>query len=72
MGISDADGYVGSGDETATVVIKAGADAIDGIEAAETAPAEIYDVAGRKLDQTRRGINIVRTKNGKAVKVIRK
>jgi hypothetical protein len=72
MGISDADGYVGSGDETATVVIKAGADAINGIEAAETAPAEIYDVAGRKLDQTRRGINIVRTKNGKAVKVMRK
>ena len=72
MGIADADGYVGSGDETATVVIKAGADAMDGIEAAETAPAEIYDVAGRKLDQTRRGINIVRTKNGKAVKVIRK
>ena len=72
MGIADADGYVGSGDETATVVIKAGADAIDGIKAAETAPAEIYDVAGRKLDQTRRGINIVRTKNGKAVKVMRK
>ncbi len=72
MGIADADGYVGSGDETATVVIKAGADAIDGIEAAETAPAEIYDVAGRKLDQTRRGINIVRSKNGKAVKVMRK
>ena len=72
MGIADADGYVGSGDETATVVIKAGADAIDGIEAAETAPAEIYDVAGRKLDQTRRGINIVRTKDGKAVKVLKK
>ena len=72
-GIADGEGnIVGSGEASETVVIKAGVDAINGIEATETSPAEIYDVAGRKLDQTRRGINIVRSKDGKAVKVIKK
>jgi len=73
FGIADGEGtIVGSGAATETVIIKEGTDVIEGIDAAETAPAEIYDVTGRKLDQTRRGINIVRSKDGKAVKVIKK
>ena len=63
---------VGSSSDEATVVIKAGTDAIEGIDAAEAAPADVYDVAGRRLDQTRRGINIVRTKDGKTVKMLKK
>ena len=57
--------------ETGTVVIKAGTDAIESIDNA-AAPTEVYDVAGRKLDQTRRGINIVRKADGKTVKVLKK
>ncbi len=71
-GICDGGGnWVGSTEE-ASVVIKAGTDAIEGIDAAEAAPADVYDVAGRRLDQTRRGINIVRTKDGKTVKMLKK
>ena len=73
VGICDGDGtLVGSGTETGTVVIKAGADAIESIDNAAAAPTEVYDVAGRKLDQQRRGINIVRKADGKTTKVLRK
>lgn len=45
-------------------------DAVDGIKAAEDAPAGIYDIAGRRMEQTQRGINILRTAEGKARKVV--
>ncbi len=70
--VCDGAGNIIGKDATGTVVIKHGADAINGIDAAEAAEADVYDVAGRRLDQTRRGINIVRTKDGKTVKVLRK
>ena len=59
-----------SGNKAGTVVIKKGTDAVEGIEVAET-PTEIYDVAGRKLNETRRGINIVRS-GDKTVKILKK
>ena len=73
-GIQDGEGnYVGSGDETETVVIKRGADAINNLEAQpSTLDKDVYDVAGRKLDQTRRGVNIIRTTDGKTRKVVKK
>ena len=71
-GICDGGGnWVGSTEE-ASVVIKAGTDAINGIDATETAPADVYDVAGRRLDNVSRGINIVRTADGKVRKVLKK
>ena len=72
FGIAGEDGYVGSGSETGTVIIKAGTDAIESIDNEQTNEKEVYDVAGRKLDQTRRGINIVRKADGKTVKVLKK
>lgn len=72
-GIAAANGVVvGAGEASETVVIKAGTDAIQSIEMANAAAADVYDVAGRKLDQTRRGVNIIRTNNGKTVKVLKK
>ena len=60
------------GNAKVNVVIKTGADAIENVNIAEKAPTDIYDVAGRKLNETRRGINIVRTDDGKVVKVLKK
>ncbi len=70
--LRDADGnIIGGGEEYETVIIRSGADAIDGIDATN-GPSEIYDVAGRKLDNMGRGINIVRTSDGKTRKVLKK
>jgi hypothetical protein len=70
--LRDAEGNViGGSSETETVVIKSGADAIEGIDAA-AGQSDIYDVAGRKLGSMSRGINIVRSADGKTRKVLRK
>ena len=70
--LRDAEGNViGGSSETETVVIKSGADAIEGIEAT-AGQSDIYDVAGRKLGSMSRGINIVRSADGKTRKVLRK
>ena len=71
-GIADADGNIVGYGSKGTVIISTDPDAIDGVNASGTAVAEVYDLAGRRLDQTRSGINIVRNKDGKAVKVLRK
>lgn len=72
-GIADANGtIVGSGSELETVVIRRGADAIEGIDVAERTVTETYDVAGRRLNKAQRGINIVRTSDGKTHKVLKK
>ncbi len=65
--LRDADGHIiGSDALYETVVIKSGADAVDGLDA-DAAAADIFDVAGRKLDQIRRtGIYIV---GGKKVSI---
>ena len=62
------------------VVIKSTADGIEAMDNGQwtmdngqwTMDNEVYDVAGRRLDQPRRGVNIVRTAGGKTVKVMRK
>ena len=70
--LRDAEGNViGGSSATETVVIKSGADAIEGIDAA-AGQSDIYDVAGRKLGSMSRGINIVRSADGKTRKVLRK
>ena len=70
--LRDAEGNViGGSDATETVVIKSGADAIEGIDAV-AGQSDIYDVAGRKLGSMSRGINIVRSADGKTRKVLRK
>ena len=72
-GIADEFGtYVGSESETGTVVIKHGADAIEDINVAQTGTTEVYDAAGRRLNESRRGINIVRTADGKTRKFVKK
>ena len=73
-GIQDGEGnYYGFGlSETTTVVIKAGADAIEDINVAQTRTTEVYDAAGRRLNESRRGINIVRTADGKTRKFVKK
>ena len=71
-GIADADGNIVGYGSKGTVIISTDPDAIDGVNASGTAVAEVYDLEGRRLDQTRSGINIVRNKDGKAVKVLRK
>ena len=46
-----------------------GATAISTVEAAADSNAtEVYDLSGRKLTQTQKGINILRSKDGKTVK----
>lgn len=71
-GIADGDGnIVGKGSE-GTVVITLDPDGVESIATSEAASGEVYDISGRKLDQLRRGVNIVRDKDGKAVKVVRK
>ena len=62
----------GEGTATVNVVIKTGEDAIENIDYQSDVKSDIYDVAGRKLNETRRGINIIRTSNGKTVKVLKK
>ncbi len=46
-------------------------DAVNGI-AAGTAATDVFDVAGRKLDTVGRGINIVRSADGRVRKVLKK
>ena len=70
--IADGSGHIVGYDTEGTVIISTDPDAVQGVNASETAPAEVYDLSGRRLDQTRSGINIVRNKDGKAVKVLRK
>ena len=70
--IRDGEGNVIGLGQLGTVIIKRGADAINGIGTTETAPADVYDVAGRRLDNVSRGINIVRTADGKVRKVLKK
>ena len=52
------------------------ADVTTGISMAETGcgngKAQVYDIAGRRLDNMAKGLNIVRLPNGKTVKVVRK
>ncbi len=68
----DADGHIIGSDVTyETVVIKRGADAVGGL-ATDAAPADVFDVAGRKLDTVGRGINIVRSADGRVRKVLKK
>jgi hypothetical protein len=68
----DAEGHViGSDAQPETVVIKRGTDAVNGI-AAGTAATDVFDVAGRKLDAVGRGINIVRSADGRVRKVLKK
>lgn len=68
----DTDGHIiGSDAQPETVVIKRGTDAVNGI-AAGTAATDVFDVAGRKLDAVGRGINIVRSADGRVRKVLKK
>ncbi len=68
----DADGHIiGSDAMPETVVIKRGTDAVNGL-AAGTAATDVFDVAGRKLDTVGRGINIVRSADGRVRKVLKK
>ena len=39
---------------------------------ADTTPAAIYTIDGRRLDQPRKGVNIMKMKSGKAKKIIKK
>ena len=64
------DHVMGTSTTPESVVIVKGTDAVDGIEMAE-APTEVYDVAGRKLNEPGRGINIVRS-GDKTVKILKK
>lgn len=68
----DADGHIiGSDAMPETVVIKRGTDAVNGL-AAGTAATDVFDVVGRKLDTVGRGINIVRSADGRVRKVLKK
>ena len=68
----DAEGHIiGSDAMPETVVIKRGTDAVNGL-AAGTAATDVFDVAGRKLDTVGRGINIVRSADGRVRKVLKK
>lgn len=68
----DAEGHIiGSDAMPETVVIKRGTDAVNGL-AAGTSAADVFDVAGRKLDTVGRGINIVRSADGRVRKVLKK
>ncbi|MCR4993898.1 MAG: hypothetical protein K6A32_00720, partial [Bacteroidales bacterium] len=72
-GITHSDGtVVGNTSETERVVIKKGTDAINGVATPATTVTETYDVAGRRMTAPRRVINIIRTADGKAKKVVRK
>ena len=69
--VCDESGHImGHSTTPETVVIKKGTDAVEGIEVAE-APTEVYDVAGRKLNEPGRGINIVRS-GDRTVKILKK
>lgn len=68
--IADGDGnIVGYGTE-GTVVIALDPDGINSVRTAKTVPAEVYDLSGRRLDQVRHGVNIVRDKEGKISKIL--
>ena len=43
---------------------------IDAIDALNDAEAEYYDLSGKRLDEPQRGVNIVRMKSGKTMKII--
>ena len=43
---------------------------IDAIDAINDAEAEYYDLSGKRLDEPQRGVNIVRMKSGKTMKII--
>ncbi|MBQ9285061.1 MAG: hypothetical protein IJ209_02095 [Bacteroidaceae bacterium] len=71
--LCDADGnIIGSGEDYETVVIKRGTDAINGLMNNERGASDIYDLAGRRLNSVNRGVNIVRTADGKTQKVLKK
>ena len=75
-GIADAKGNIVGYSSRGTVVITSDRDlyydGISSVNAAQTTPVEIYDLSGRKLDQARSGVNIIRTKDGKVVKELHK
>ena len=43
---------------------------IDAIDALNDAEAEYYDLSGKRLDEPQKGVNIVRMKSGKTMKII--
>ena len=43
---------------------------IDAIDAINDAEAEYYDLSGKRLDEPQKGVNIVRMKSGKTMKII--
>ena len=43
---------------------------IDAIDALNDAEADYYDLSGKRLDELQRGVNIVRMKSGKTMKII--
>ena len=47
-----------------------GEDAIAGIDAAEAQPVATYNLAGQQIARQKRGVNIIRLSNGKALKVL--
>lgn len=70
--LRDADGHIiGSDAMDETVIIKHGTDAINGIDA-QDGQTDVYDLAGRRLNNVSRGVNIVRTADSKTQKVLKK
>lgn len=69
--------YLGGGEETysdkVTFNVKTGetTDVIKTVENRNNKPVAIYDISGRKLQQTSKGLNIVRTADGKTLKIFK-